>query len=268
MSVLRFEYADRRALAALVFVDALGARVVSPVSVTAPPRVRLLHKRPGEMVVMEVPELATHDTFAVPPDDTLFGSVPVQLDIRPAARGLGTRRYELSLPRNPVPAVPLPVDSLFRPIEIPLLPTPGATPTGLVAALSVTLRRADDGRRIEGALLRLVPEGGRPVARALTDAAGEALLLVPGVPLSVAGPAATVLPDLGATLDAIVDPTLARFHRDDALDAARAAALRRSTGFVNPDDLEARLAASATATMPVRIAAGRTRTTRLTWTPA
>jgi hypothetical protein len=53
---------------------------------------------------------------------------------------------------------------------------------------------------------------GRRVARALTDAAGEALLLVPGVPLSVAGPAATVLPDLGATLDAIVDPALARFY--------------------------------------------------------
>jgi hypothetical protein len=268
MSVLRFEYADRRALAALVFVDALGARVFSPVAVTAPPRVRLLHKRPGEIVVMEVPDLATHDTFAIPPDDTPLGGVAVQLDIRPAARGLGARRYELSLPRNPVPAMPLPAASLFRPIEIPLLPAPGATPTGLVAALSVTLRRADDGRRIEGALLRLLPDGGRPVARALTDAAGEALLLVPGVPISIAGPAATVLHDLGATLDAIIDPALARFHRDDALDAARAAAARRSTGFVNPDDLETRLAASATPAMPVRIAAGRTRTAQLEWTPA
>lgn len=266
MSVLRFEFADRRALAALVFVDALGARVRSPVSVAAP-GVRLLHKRPGEIVVMGVPALAAHDAFDPALDVPAAGSVTVQLDIHPAQRGLGARRFALRLPRKPVPADPLPADSLFRPVEIPLLPAPGATPTGLVAALSVTLRRADDARRIEGALIRLTPEGGRPVARALTDAAGEALLLAPGVPVSVPGPAATVLPDLGATLDAIVDPALARFHRDDALDAARDAAAKRAAGLVDPDDLEARLSGAATPALALRIAAGRLRTARLDWTP-
>ena len=266
MTVLRFEYADRRALAALVFVDALGARVVSPVSVAAP-GVKLLRKRPGDMVVMGVPDLASHDVFTAPPDDTPVGSLAVQLDIRPAARGLGARRYALRLPRNPLIADPLPADSLFRPVEIVLLPSPGATPTGLVAALSVTLRRADDARRIEGALIRLTPEGGRPVSRAMTDASGEALLFVPGVPVSMPGPAATVLPDLAATLDAIVDPDLARFHRDAELDAARDAAARRVSGFVDPDDIETRLADEATPALALRIAAGRTRTARLDWTP-
>jgi hypothetical protein len=265
MSGLALEYEERRALAALVFVDALGARIVTPVAVVSP-GVRLLAKRPGELVVMAAPGLATHDVFAAPPAVPAIGSVAVSLDIRPAARGLGARRFALRLPRNPAPADPLPADSLFRPVEIPLLPAPGATPTGLAAALSVTLRRDFDGRRIEGALIRLTPDGGRPVARALTNAAGEALLLVPAVPVSVPGPAATVLPDLGATLDAIVDPALARFHAEEALDAAREAAARRLSGFVDPDDVEARLAGAATPATVLRIAAGRARRASLTWT--
>jgi hypothetical protein len=231
------------------------------------PGLRLLRKRPGELVVMSAPGLASHDVFEVPPAAPGVGSVAMPLDIRPAVRGLGARRFVLRLPRNPVLTDPLPADSLFRPVEIPLLPAPGATPTGLAAAVSVTLRHGLDARRIEGALIRCVPDGGRPVARALTNAAGEALILVPGVPVSMPGPAATVLPDLGATLDAIVDPVLVRFHREEELDAARDAAMRRRDGFLDPDDLEARLAGAATAATPLRIAPGRLRKASLSWTP-
>jgi hypothetical protein len=266
MSGVRWEYQDRRALAALVFVDALGARVQAPVEVSAP-GLRLLRKRPGELVVMGAPGLEAHDVFEAPPGAPAVGSVAVPLDIRPAALGLGARRFVLRLPRDPSAAAPLPADSLFRPVEISLLPAPGAKPTGLTAAVSVTLRHGLDGRRIEGALIRCAPDGGRPVARALTDAAGEALLLIPGVPVSVPGPAATVLPDLGATLSAIVDPALVRFHREKELDAAREAARRRRDGFLDPDDIEARLAGAATPATPLRIAAGRLRKASLSWTP-
>jgi hypothetical protein len=266
MSGLRWEYQERRALALLVFVDALGARVQSPVEV-ASPGLRLLRKGSGEMVVMSAPGLEAHDVFAAPPAVPAVGALALPLDIRPRLRGLAARRFVLRLPRNPATTDPLPADSLFRPVEIPLLPAPGATPTGLVAAVSVTLRNALDDRRIEGALIRCTPDGGRPVARAMTNAAGEALILVPGVPVSVPGPAATVLPDLGATLDAIVDPALVHFHREVELDAAREAAERQRDGFFDPDDLQARLGGAATPATPLRIAAGRLRRASLAWNP-
>lgn len=265
MAAPAYDYLDRRVLAALRFVDALGLPIGSPVAVKAAEGVALLRKRSGEVVVMRAPGLASHsDAFLAPPAAPAVGSITLQLDLRPASPEYGARRFALKLPRDPDPAQAATPASLFRPVEVELLPTPCARPTGLVAALSVTVRRSDDQRRVAGALVRLRPEGGRPPARAFTDAAGDALLLIPGVPLTSPGPGATVLADLAGALDAIVDPALARFIADDALDAARAAA---PPAPIDPDDLESRLAASATTAVAVRIAAGRTRTAAISWTP-
>jgi hypothetical protein len=195
------------------------------------------------------------------------GAVTLQLDIRPTDPALGARRAAVALPRDPDPAHADQADSLFRPIRIALLPTPMAALTGLTAALCVTVRRADDARRIEGALVRLRPAGGRPEARAMTDAAGDALLLVPGVPLASPGAGAVVRPDIAADLDAVVDPVLARFHRDAEIAEARDAARRLVRGFIDPDDLAGRLGGAATPAQAVRLEAGRTRTATIAWTP-
>ena len=262
-----FDVLDRRALALLTFVDALGARVSSPVSVRGD-GVSLFLKRPGALVVSAAPGFAAYTAAFDPvPAAPGVGSVEVRLDIRPVDPAFGVRRFVLGLPRDPDPANAALATSLFQPVEIPLLPTPLASVSGLAAGLSVQVRRADDGRRVEGALVRLRPEGGRPEARALSDAAGDALLLVPGIPLASPGAGAVVRPDLGAELDAIVDPALARFHTADEIEAARDAARRRTVGFLDPDDLASRLGASATPPQAVRIEAGRTRTASIAWTP-
>jgi hypothetical protein len=150
---------------------------------------------------------------------------------------------------------------------VPLLPGPSALANGLVAALLVNVRRSTDGVAIEGALVRLRPEGGRPQARALTDPAGDALLLVPGVPLASPGPGGTVRPDIAADVDAVIDPNLVRFNTDSGLDDARAAAAARVSNLIDPDDVETRLAAAATPAMTLRIAAGQTRTATISWAP-
>ena len=103
--------------------------------------------------------------------------------------------------------------------------------------------------------------------RALTDPAGDALLLVPGVPLASPGPGGTVRPDIAADLDTVIDPNLVRFNTDAGLDDARAAAAARLSNLIDPDDVETRLAATATAAMTVRIAAGQTRTATVSWVP-
>lgn len=260
-----YEFLDHRALAALRLVDSSGAQVRVPVAITSE-GVSIVHKRHGEAAVLNAPGLAAHaDAFDKVPTTPALGSVTVQLDLRPTGRDLAPRRFALALPRTSALAQAGTPASLFQPVEIELLPAAGATVSGFVAALSVTLRRADDDRRIEGALVRLKPSGGRPTARAVTDAAGDALLLMHGLPLANPGPNATVLPDIAAQLDAIVDPALARFTADAGLDLARATP--RPGPPIDPDDLESRLGGSATPPVAVRVGCGLTRTAALAWSP-
>src|SRR5437764_5671762 len=260
MLAASYDLLDRRVLALLTFTDAMGADVLSPVSVVAD-GIKLFAKRPGAVVIAEAPGFEIYSAAFDPlPAAPAVGSVTLQLDIRPSDPALGVRRAALVLPRDPDPTHADQPGSLFRPIEIALLSTPMAEPTGLAAALSVTVRRADDNRRVEGPLVRLRPEGGRPEAHAMTDAAGDALLLVPGVPLANPGAGAIVRPDIAADLDALVDPALARFHRDEEVGESRDAARRQTRGFIDPDDLADRLGGAATPALSVRLEAGRTRT--------
>jgi hypothetical protein len=265
---LAFELLDRRALGGIVFTDPLGRRVRTPVTARAVgDGVRLMRKRPGELVILEAPGLAAHSAaFEAPPPEPPLASVAVVLDLRPVESGLAPRRVTIRLPRDPDPANSASTASLFQPIIVPMQTAPDARPTGLAAALRVSVRRADDGRAIEGALVRLRPEGGRPEVIAVTDAAGEALLLAAGVPLSSPGPGAVVNADIAGVIDAIIDPQLAGFHAPGEVLAARQAAAERSTGFIDPDDLVARLAGQATPTVDVRIAAGDTRSAAISWT--
>ena len=263
-----FELLDRRVLGCLVFTDPLGRMVRTPVAVRPVAEgVRLMAKRPGEVVILEAPGLAAHISgFDAPPAAPAPGSVAVVLDVKPADGALAPRRVAVGLPRDPDPAHGGSPDSLFQPIVVPLLAAPASSLSGLAAALRVTVRRADDSRAIEGALVRLRPEGGRPEILALTDAAGEALLLAPGVPLSSPGPGAVVVPDIGGAIDAIVDAAQARFHTQAEIQVARQGAAGRTGGFIDPDDVIARLAAQATPAAAVRIAAGRTRFATIAWT--
>ncbi|MGE4044209.1 MAG: hypothetical protein AB7F35_05110 [Acetobacteraceae bacterium] len=264
---MAWEFLDRRALALLSFVDALGRPVLTPLRIDAS-GIRLLTKRPGVLVVMDAAGLSAHTAaFEAPPATPVIGSISVPMDIVPADPAYGARRFALALPRDPDPANAANANSLFRAVEIPLLPGPPAAVAGMAAALRVSVTRSDDGHRIEGALVRLRPDGGRPQARAMTDAAGDALLLVPGVPLSMPGMGGVVLPDIGAELDAVIDPALVRFNAADELLAARAAAAARTTGLIDPDDVETRLGGAATGTQALRIAAGQTRTAAIAWIP-
>jgi hypothetical protein len=262
MATRAYHYSDRRILAAIQFEDALGAAVRDPVAVSAPPGVRFFRKPTGAVILTSVPGLEAHETaFAAPPAAPAAGSIALPLDLRPAGRALAPRRAVVRLPRD---ADPDAEDSMLRPVVIRLLPGTGATVTGLAAAALIAVRRDGDGHVVEGALVQVrVPD--RPVANAVTNAAGEALVLVPGIPLANPGPGATVVADLAAQADAVVPPD-ARVHDPDdaaAMEAARFAEAERRTGFADPDTL----AGVATPAVTLRLARGRTVAATLTWSP-
>jgi hypothetical protein len=268
MATRTFEWLDRRALAALRFVDAVSGVPVEGRIALAAAGVSVVRKRSGDIVVLAAPGLEEHrSSFLAPPATPAIGTVPVAIDARPLSPAYAARRFALRLPRDPDPDNRDDPDSLFNAAIVELLPSPAYQASGQAAALRVTVRRTDDQRRVGGALVRLRPAGGLLPARAMTDATGEALLVVRGVPLASPGPGATTVADIAAEVDVLVDPALASFVADDALDAARAAALAQSAGFIDPDDLETRLGGAAPPALAVRLRSGATGTVALDWSP-
>jgi hypothetical protein len=171
----------------------------------------------------------------------------------------------LRLPRDPAPAHAADPASLFQPAEVELLPTPRATPTGSACALRVTVRRKDDGRLVENALVRARSDDGLFAARALTDARGEACLIFPALPYAFAGEGANVAPDLAARVVAHADPAIARFHAPEALAAATAAAAARSSGYADPDLLGTAFTPDFAFGAAIRLAAGRQPALAVEW---
>jgi hypothetical protein len=246
------DFIDRRALAALQFVDVTGAPVSCPLAVEAE-ETTFIRKGGGRVAVMTAPGLDAHAAeFDIPPRPTPAPqSVTVKVDVWPADRGLAPRRFSLTVPR----AHGLQTGA-SQPVQVELLPTPAATPGALVAALAVTVRRASDQHRIEGAVVRFRPEGGRAPSRAVTNAAGEALLLVPCAPSSM-------VVEIAGKLDAFVDPSLVRLaaavEPDDGLPVSQL------DHPIDPDEIQARIAPSPAAT--ARVASGELRTAAIIWSP-
>ena len=261
MATQLWDLLDRRILACVAFVDARGRAVTTPIAIDGPDGFRSFWKRPGMLIVTNAPGLAGHSAaFDTAPAVPARGSVKLTISARPSDPGLGARSFELALPRDPNPDV---ADSIFDAAQVVLPPTPSARIEGLAAGLRVGVTRSSDGAAIEGALVRLKPAGGRPQTIALTDAAGEALLIASAIPLATPGPGAVMQSDFAATLDAVIVPAKVRINAAPDVFAARSAAAARTTGFVDPDKLDA----APTPAQDVRIAAGRVMTAVIGWTP-
>ena len=262
MAARAVEMVDRRVFAALRFVDSAGRDINSPVAITAVPPIRVFRNRSGLAIVASAAGLSADESMFDAPS-TSVGSLAYQLSLRPFDRGLAPRSFVLSLPRDPQAANSSAPNSLFRPIDVELLASTDSVPSGQAAAVRVTVARADDQRRVAGALVRIETTNDGRSARGVTNQAGEALLLIYGLPLSAAGAGATVVSDHAANLDMIVDPMLVSFHDETAFRVNRS----DMSPLIDPDDIETRLAANATAPQPIRIAAGKTSMMTLDWSP-
>jgi hypothetical protein len=256
---------DRRALALVRLVDAWGRPVEGPVVIEGP-GVRALAKSEGRFAILTAAGLEAHAAqFSAPPAAPAIASVEVALDLTPADRTVAPRRFGLKLPRDPAPAHAAEAASLFQPAEIELLPSPRAALTGSACALRVTVRRKDDQRLVENALVRARSDNGLFAARALTDARGEACLIFPTLPLAFTGQGANVESDLAARVVAHADPIAARFHAPAELAAAAAAAATRTSGHADPDALGAAFAPDFASGAAVRLAAGRQPSLVIEW---
>jgi hypothetical protein len=216
---------ERRVLGAIRLIDATTGRPLHrPLSVSAE-GVRFLVNRAQLYVISRAPGLEAHTAaFAAPPDTPAPGSAPIEITIDDPLGEYLPRRATIPLPRSPAPGADQP--DLFAPEAVSVLPSPNAALRQNWSGVRLSLRLADE-RPVRGALVNLrrhaAEDGeGELVASGLSDERGEALVILPGLPVSRSAGASepteepqpgaddgeVTTPETPVTLEIVVDPDL------------------------------------------------------------
>ncbi|HEX5078613.1 MAG TPA: hypothetical protein VFV80_05630 [Geminicoccaceae bacterium] len=211
---------ERRVLGAVRLIDATTGRPLRrPLSVSAE-GVRFLINRAQLYVISRAPGLDAHATaFEAPPEEPPPGSRAIEITIDDPLGEYLPRRATVPLPRSPAPQADEP--DLFAPEAVAVLPSPNAALRQNWSGVRLSLRLTD-GRPVRGALisLRSQADENRVVASGLSDERGEALVILPGLPVSRSaggsepeGPQPeaddeVTTPETPVTLEIVVDPDL------------------------------------------------------------
>jgi hypothetical protein len=135
-------------------------------------------------VIIEAEGLDAHSSsFNAPPDTPLLESLTYRFEIRDPKRNYLPRYAFLSLPRDPDPANADTEASLFTPVDLEIYPSSTASLSANWSSIRASVTRGSDP--LQGALIRIVdPAEAKLLANGITDRRGEALVIVPGVPVT------------------------------------------------------------------------------------
>ena len=219
------ESLTRRALAALRAVDGVtGQPILSPLSVSGAGTAWVRNRR-GVYVLMEMPGLELHqDALSNPPSSPSIGSLNTVVEVRDMGTTYLRRRQTLRLPRDPDPAHAGDGRSVFQPIESRMYLSPSAPISSAWAVIRATVVREGDGQGLGGALIRVLrTSDGQVLARGLSDARGEVLVAVPGIPVTTwevsSGPVMGT--EVDVQVEVVVDPAAGSVPDPDELEANR-----------------------------------------------
>ena len=183
------ETVDRRYLGALKCIDRAAGFHLTRLLRLSSNDLEFIRNRSSLYVIKNARGLEHHlDAFDAAPDSPAVGTLSFDVDVvDPSLRYL-PRRITVALPRDADPANTGTDGSLFRPIEVPLYPSPGANLAANWTAVRVSLTREAAGSTpvpVAGALLRVIRNSDDAVlSSGLTDERGEGLVIVPGIPIT------------------------------------------------------------------------------------
>jgi hypothetical protein len=251
-----FERVEDRVLGALRFVDVTTGVPVADLLQLEGEGVDVLRNRSGLYVIRGWDPLASHaaafeSPLATPP----VGSQQLELVVHDRGGRYLSRRVSIALPRDPRPDQATEPDSLFVPVDVAVFPSPLASTGANWVVLRASVRAAAGGDALGGALLRVVSNGD-VLARGLTDWRGEALVPVPGVPVTTfsTDPDAVVVTEIPATVEAFFDAAAGTRTPAAVVSAGAAPA---SLPVIDPESIEAARAGLPQATAAVQLAAAR-----------
>ena len=150
------------------------------------------------------------------------------------------RTFTVQLPRDPDPANAAQPSSLFQPLEVRLLPSSTATIFSGWAVIRARVKKQGQDQVLSGALIRVVNATDQSLmATGMSDARGEALVRVPGVPVTTfdSGSGPVTVNEISVNIQTVFDPAI--------------------TGVPDPDDLEKRKNSVPSSTAGAKLASGR-----------
>ena len=220
------ETLTRRVLAALRVVDGVtGQPISSPLSVSGAGTLWVRNRR-GLFVLMAIPGLEAHqDALLGPPVDPAIGSISLVVEVRDMGSAYLSRRQTIRLPRDPDPAHASEGSSVFQPIESRLYLSPSAPTSSAWAIIRATVVREGSEQGLGGVLIRVLrASDGDVLARGISDGRGEALIAVPGIPVTTweAAPGPVMGTEVDVQVEVVVDPGASEVPDPDHLEAHRA----------------------------------------------
>ncbi len=182
---MRMERIESRALAAIRLLDAETLRPVADPITLSGEGLRILRNTSGLLVVAAAPGFADYTEHFEPPEIPP-PPTPFTLVASDASRRYLDRSFTLVLPRSttpPPPGQPLPADSVFRPVDVTLYPSPLMRPS--VRSAVVRLRVEDaHGRPLSDALVSLALAAPNIERWGLSNHNGDALIPIAGIPVA------------------------------------------------------------------------------------
>jgi hypothetical protein len=176
---------DRRYLGAIRFVDQATQKVVRrPMNIKAP-GLKFFTNLSQFQIISYARGLEMHlNEFKEPPDQPDAESLEFPLIIQDPLQKYLPRVFTLKLPRKSKPEEER---NDFEPIDIPLCPAANSrlSPNWSIIRASVyDLEDMEKEIGVGGALLLIIDENDQLIGSGLSDKRGEALLIIPGIPIT------------------------------------------------------------------------------------
>lgn len=180
------ERVEQRVLGALRLIDRVTQTPLTRPLQLRSNRATLVRNARGYYVVTSAKGLEHHTAaFQKPPAAPALESKSYSFEINdPLGRYL-PRLLTLRLPRDPDPAHAASASSLFRPVDVAMYPASTAPLLHNWSTLRVSVTRASNHSPVRGALLQVIGVADDALlASGISDEQGEALVIVPGVPIT------------------------------------------------------------------------------------
>ena len=233
------EVIESRVLGALRLIENPTQAVVKrPLNVSAA-NSAFIRNRSYHYVISHTAGLTHHtEAFAEPPELPPVEDIDIDINVHDPMHRYLPRITTVSLPRDPDPEHAGQPNSLFRaiPVQMYAAPTFPMHPnwSGIRASLSIA---GNPDEPVRGALLRVIRSGDDDVvlARGYSDPRGEALVIIPGIPITnfsssdeedvdASGP--VTISETAVRVEVIVDAALPWPVNPDVLEANRATWMR------------------------------------------
>jgi len=180
------ERVEQRVLGALRLIDRVTQMPLTRPLHIGSSKASLVRNARGYYVVNQAHGLENHvASFQKLPAAPALESKTYRFEIiDPLGRYL-PRLLDLRLPRDPDPTHAADAGSLFRPVDVAMYPASIAPLSHNWSTLRISVARASNHAPVRGALLRVIDAADdRLLASGISDPQGEALVIVPGVPIT------------------------------------------------------------------------------------